>query len=414
MKFNTIIIGGGLAGMTSAIRLAESGEKVAVVSAGRSALLFNTGSFGLMGFDADHRPTADWSQALSSLPAAHPYSKIGSDKISALAQDALSLLKRSGLNFYCSEAQNNHGRISPLGIFRPAWLSLEGLLTENSLADLRQRRVALIGLAGFLDFYPRFIAASLRKASCETDIFTVDTPDLRTLRSSETEMRAANIARILHGYPLKRFAEEIKKLDIPSESIIVLPAVIDPSELEVFRSLVRRQVLFAPTLGVSLPGVYIHDALIRRFKSLGGRILNGHRVNGAQFGDNRLIGVTTDKLDDDCLYADSFVFAGGSFFSHGLLAHPDAIVEPVLGLDTDAPQDRNGWFEADLFGAQPVMKSGVATNESFNAKRNGSVIKNLYVVGSALSGADSVREESGAGVAMISAIAVADTIIKNK
>lgn len=410
MKFDTIIIGAGLAGLTSAIRLAEKGVKVAVVSAGRSALLFNTGSFGLLGCDASHSEINDRSQALSELPADHPYSRIGAENIPALADDARALLERCGLKFQCACGNKNHNRISPLGIFRPSWLTLDGLLTENMSPD--NRHIALVGIAGFLDFYPRFIAASLRKAGYECDVFTVDTNDLRALRSSESEMRAVNIARMMHGYALIRFADEIKKLNISSDATIVIPAVVEKSELEIFQDLLRRPFLFAPTLGVSFPGISIQNAMLSRLKDLGGRIFNGQRVIGAYFEKNRLTGVLTDKLDDDKLVADNYIFATGSFFSHGLVAKPDSIVEPVFGLDIDAPKDRSTWFTPDLFGGQPVMKSGVATDSIFRAKRNDDIVTNLYVVGSALSGADSVREESGAGVAMLTALNVADTILK--
>ena len=38
MKSDSIIIGGGLSGLTAAIVLAEAGQKVTVVSAGQSSL----------------------------------------------------------------------------------------------------------------------------------------------------------------------------------------------------------------------------------------------------------------------------------------------------------------------------------------------------------------------------------------
>ena len=410
MKFDTIIIGGGLSGLTAAVSLAEKGVKVAVASAGRSALLFNSGSFGLLGFDDSHNEINDWKKSLSQLPTTHPYSRIGVDNIPAFAEEAVSLLSRCGLNFQTLPEGINHNRVSPLGIFRPAWLTLDNILSENSA--LENRHIAMIGIAGFLDFYPRFIAASLNGKGCQCDVFTVDTPDLKAVRSSESEMRAVNIGRVLHGFALKSFAEEIKKLNIPSDATIVIPAVVELSELDVLQELLQRPVLFAPTLGVSLPGMYIHSMLVRRLVELGGRILNGHRVVGAKFEKNKLVGVMSDKLDDDMLVADNYIFAAGSFFSHGLIAKPDSIVEPMLGLDVEAPADRSSWFASDLFGSQPVMKAGIATDDEFRAKRGGNVVTNVFAVGSTLSGADSVREESGAGIAMLTAMSVADTILK--
>ena len=53
MKFDVVIIGGGLSGLTCGIKLAENGKKVCIVSYGQSSLHFNPGSFELLGYDAD-------------------------------------------------------------------------------------------------------------------------------------------------------------------------------------------------------------------------------------------------------------------------------------------------------------------------------------------------------------------------
>jgi len=45
MKFQTIIIGGGLSGLIAGIKLLKAGRKVAIISSGQSALHFCSGSF---------------------------------------------------------------------------------------------------------------------------------------------------------------------------------------------------------------------------------------------------------------------------------------------------------------------------------------------------------------------------------
>ena len=77
MKFDTLIVGGGLAGLTCGIRLQKNGVKCAIVSTGQSALHFSSGSFDLLNELADGTKVDNPVAAADKVRANHPYAKLG-------------------------------------------------------------------------------------------------------------------------------------------------------------------------------------------------------------------------------------------------------------------------------------------------------------------------------------------------
>ena len=81
MVFDTILIGGGLSSLVCGIKLQEAGQKCLIVSAGQNALHFSSGAFGLLGRLPDGTEVREPLKSMSFLPADHPHSKIGIDKL---------------------------------------------------------------------------------------------------------------------------------------------------------------------------------------------------------------------------------------------------------------------------------------------------------------------------------------------
>lgn len=64
-----------------------------------------------------------------------------------------------------------------------------------------------------------------------------------------------------------------------------------------------------------------------------------------------------------------------------------------------------------MFKAQGYQHFGVRTNNLFQALYKGETIKNLYVAGAILEGFNPIKEGTGGGVSILSALEVADNIL---
>lgn len=91
MKYDTLIIGGGLAGLVCGIRLQEAGQRCAILSAGQSALHFSSGSFDLLNRLPNGQEVTEPLEALNVLPSGHPYQLIGVERVKRFAAEVPEL-----------------------------------------------------------------------------------------------------------------------------------------------------------------------------------------------------------------------------------------------------------------------------------------------------------------------------------
>ena len=419
MRFDTVIIGGGLAGMVCGIRLAEQGRRCAIVSQGQSAIHFSSGSFDLLGALPDGTAVEDPMAGIAELErvaAGHPYAVMGHEACGEYAAMAPDLLRRAGIPV-TGDCRRNHYRISPMGGVRPTWLTIDGYMTAESRGRLPFGKVCIVNVEGFLDFYPEFIAEEFRKHGVECSFGGVNLPDLEAIRKNPSEMRSANIARVFdHEKNLEALAALVRGFGMGCDAVI-LPAIIGLNRndsLEVLQAKAGVPIRLLPTLPPSIPGIRAQQALQRRFRALGGEYFLGDTVLSADIESGRVGRIFTANHGDIPLEADNFVLATGSFFSKGLVATPDRIVEPVFGADTVYDADRSLWYTLRFFDRHNYQAYGVKTDGGLRAVKDGAPIENLYCAGAGLAGFHPVQEGCGAGVSMLSALYVADKIINGK
>lgn len=414
MKFDTIIIGGGLSGLFAGITLAKAHQRVALVCNGQSTLHFNSGSFDLLGYDEQETEVTNPLEAIARIGKQHPYSTIGALQIAGLAQEAKELFIESGIRIN-GDTKNNHYRITPMGHIKPTWLSIDGFATLKNSEKLPWQKVAIVNIESYLDFPVHFLAKGLtdKGVQCTIKNFTID--ELKDIRRSPSEMRATNIAKVLSkDNAIQKIADEINKLYTDAD-VILLPAVLGISNnetIDVLRKAINTPIELIATLPPSVSGVFVEKQLKQHFQDLGGILLAGDRVKEGEIdAANSVVSVQTANLPNTPLEADNFILATGSFMSGGIVADYQKIYEPIFGLDVDADAERENWYKESTFDAQPYMQFGVSYDQNFNAIKQGKSIHNLYTIGSILSGHNPLKHVDGTGVSILTALRVAKNIL---
>lgn len=413
MKFDNVIIGGGLSGLTAGIKLAEHGRKCAIVSSGQSAIHFFSGSFDLLGNIAG-KEIIKPLDSMHQLPKEHPYQRLGIDHIRHLAHEAKELLIRAGVNV-SGQAETNHFVMTPMGNMKPTWLSLDDFTTFNTGTNLPWKNAKIINFSGFLDFHTLFIQDGLKKLGLTAEIKDISMKEFEAIRQNPSEMRSSNIAKVFdQGDALAEFTQIVNRKTLDAE-VVILPAVFGLFNTKVtaeIKANIDKPVLLLPALPPSVPGIRSQILIRNRFQELGGTYFLGDKVEEGIFENNRLLNIQTYNHGNIKLEAEEFVLASGSFYSKGLVAGPDKLYEPIFGLDIDGNDNRKSWFDENIFKDQAYMKFGLKTDTQFKASLQEQVIDNLYVAGSGLGGSNPLKEGSGAGISLLTSLHVADQILK--
>ena len=402
MRYDTVIIGGGLSALLCGIELARNGKKAAIVTTGHSSLHFSSGSFGLYN-------AAEPLKAVELLPEDHPYSKLGED-VDSLAAKATEILNIAGIATV-GTAEANHYIMTPTGAMRQCWLSMEGMVTSKDGKSLDFGSALILCPEGFLDFYTQFVAESLNKLGVETSQAVFSLPELVIRRNNPTEMRSTSVARALDKEENIQTLAGIISREAKGVDTVIMPAVLGFERTDVLSRLEKatdKRILTVATLPPSVEGIKTERALRKTFEHMGGVIFNGHTATSFTMEDGAVESITTAK--GITLTANEFVLAAGSFIGGGLEALRSGVVEKLFGADVAAPAVRK-LTDSNLYEPQPFMSAGVVTDSQFKISIGGAVVDNLYGCGAILSGYNPVKEGCGAGVAMFTALKVADNIL---
>jgi glycerol-3-phosphate dehydrogenase subunit B len=410
MKWDAVVVGAGVAGLTAALRLADSGRRVLVVAKGVGATHLAPGTVDVLGY-ADAR-VDDPMRALPEFAAAHPqhpYALLRREQIAA----ALEWFRaRIAPYRYVGDLAHNFLLPTAAGSAKPSALVPETM----AAGDLRGNgRVAVVGLRGLKDFFPAYAAANLaRSAPVVTRALELDPLDQRG------DIGSLGYAAHFESPEFRaRFVEQLRRRLLPGERI-GLPAVLgrrDPGAI--WRELQEQldaPVFEIPTLPPSVPGMRVFELLRAALRRAGGRLVIGDRAVGAVAASGRVSALAVETAARTVTHeARFFVLATGGFAAGGLeLDASGQVRETVFGLPVaDAPQ-RARAFAPAYFDSHPLNRAGIAVDGRLRPvdEAGGPVYENVHAAGATLRGAEPWREKSGDGISLTTGYAAAGAILE--
>jgi glycerol-3-phosphate dehydrogenase subunit B len=419
MIFDTVIIGGGLSGLTCGIKLQEAGMKCVIISSGQSALHFSSGSFDLLNTLPDGTTVVSPAESLPSLiqlNPLHPYAKIGEKNFTALAAEAKQLLQRAGI-VTTGDFNKNSYRITPLAMTKATWLTMNDYISFDDRSSLQWKKIALFSIKGYLDFYPQFFVNKFRKWNLDVHETEIDLKDVERRKRNPSELRSTNIARIFDEEEAINNLINILKRESDDCDVILLPACLGLEKTDVIKeisSAAGKPVKILATFPPSVAGIRSQYLLKQKFMDLGGIYMLGDTVNHVDIINDNITSAFTANHGNIPIRGDEFVICSGSFFSQGLIALPDKVIDPICGLDVSYLSNRQEWYTADVFDKQNYQSFGIITDENFHGIKDDKIINNLHVCGASLGGFDAMKEGCGGGVSLLTALFTANDILSKR
>lgn len=400
------VIGGGLAGLSCAVALAERGASVFVAAKGMAATHWTHGGLDI----AAPAGAASARDGVARLAAdrSHPYARLAAVAPSAL-DEHLARLAAAGL----PHAGGFDAPLVPIptaiGTLRPA-----GTLPVAQAALLEGWQGAgllLVGFGRYRDAWPALAAGNLvaRRwpvGPARIEAREVELPGLANLHN----LNALTLARLFddpawRGPALRAIAGAIP----PGAWRVGVPAVLGLADhraaLEEATAAFGARPFEMVSVPPSVPGLRVYEALRRRLLDLGGRLHWGFPVVDVERDGDRVTAIHTEGASRTLrIAAETFVLATGGIAGGGIRGAPDgSLAERVFGLPVAAPP-RDAWFGDDPLAGAPLDGAGIAADDELRPLDGP---RNVRIIGSALAGMHYLDQRCGDGVAIASAHRVA-------
>lgn len=379
--WDVIVIGGGPAGLISALAAQSQGKGVLLVSQGAGSLSFASGVFDF----GDVKKLAQKEK--------HPYRLLGLETI----DEAVGFFQ-SVLPEMIGSPGEKHLTLTPLGEARQTTM-VHYSMSVDRLTSAGQ--IVLLQLEGLKDFFADVVELNLKRSFSQAKV------QRHVIRPKQFEDRLQQ-GKALTAPDYRRFwqSQEGKGVwrnlhDSYSESDFVIPGWLHEG-LEPVRADSRSVGM--STFPPSAQGNLIYERLLRSFKHGGGEVVLS-AVSSAIVEDGHCQGIWLQAKGKNSLYrAKSYILATGGLLGAGIAAEPAKVRERVFGLPLYLPNQEQ-WAEPEFFGEQGYTRTGVEVDETLHPihPRSGErLLDNVFVAGRMLAHWDPWSEHCGGGVSITS------------
>ena len=416
-SYDVLVIGAGLAGLSAAARLAESGAKVMVIAKGVGATHLGPGTIDVLGYaGAEDRAVERPGEALGGLDGDHPYVRLGGADAVARSVDWFKRQFESGpLPDYRYQGSLEENVVLPTTVGAP---KPSALVPETMAAgDLRRTgSMLIVGFYVLRDFHAAYLADNVSRGGVAARSMVID----RRV-DGRPEANSMGLAKAFDDPERRRLIVDEVAAQVGDAERIGFPAALgaeDPHK--VWRDLqerLGRPVFEIPTLPPSVPGMRVFRTLRDRLRAHGGRIVLNSVAVSNERTNGRIDTVNATAAGRELTYrARWIVLATGGVASGGieLDSHWHAR-ETALGLPLHGvPGADEARFGPDYFGEHPFARAGVAVDEGLRPvdASGARVVENVLVAGATLAGARPWKEKSGDGVSLASGYRAAELIME--
>jgi len=404
-KTDVIVVGGGIAGLIAAA-VSSQNNKVTLITYGSGSLPLFSGTFDVLGRNAEGNFIFAPGKGIENLPKSHPYKKIGADYIKDATEFFIKLAEKYNLN-YVGSLERQIPVVTAAGTLKYSCLVPKSMDATNLS---KAKKIFVVAVKGLKDFYAEMITANLKKfisndiQAVEVDLDFLGGRDITSLDAAQfldDESVAAKLTT-----QLKNFG---------SDNAFVMPPIFGStgdSVYEKVKSQVGAEIFETTCLPPSPQGMRLQKVLVQALRDNGVKIFENTKVLRALQEDKKIIGVVVQTAVREKVYrAEKVILATGGFYSGGITMRDfEQPKETIFDLPVYFVQGEENWSNKDLFAAKPqgFSMTGILTDENLrpmqaDGKKVVGGFENVRVVGNNLGGADFIFERSAGGIALTSA-----------